>query len=260
MAGFRWFLAASALILGMGPLSSAWAADQPTVLITGASRGIGLELARQYAQRGWRVIATCRTPSRAEDLNAIATAHDNLQVEQLDVTDFRQVDALASKLRGQPIDVLLNNAGISGGSENQEFGNYNYPVYYDVHAVNVVGPLKMAEAFIDNVTASQQKKIINISSTQGSITQNFGGNAFYRSSKSALNMISSTLAIELKDQGVTVGIVSPGFVRTDFTSGLDLPMMITAPESAAAVIAVIDDYDFEDSGTFVRHTGKPAAW
>ena len=239
---------------------SAQASDSPTVLITGASRGIGLELARQYAERGWYVIATCRSPEKASELKALADKHENLVVEELDVTDFAEVDALAKKLGNQPIDVLLNNAGISGGSENQEFGSYNYPVYYDVHAVNVVGPLKMSEAFIEHVKASEQKKIINISSTQGSISSNFGGNAFYRSSKSALNMISSTLAIELKEEGVTVGIVSPGFVKTDFTKGLDLPMMITSPDSAASVIAVIDEYELEDSGTFIRHTGEPAPW
>ncbi len=248
------------LIAWIAPVNLAHAADSPTVLITGASRGIGLELARQYAERDWHVIATCRTPSSAEDLQAIAAAHDNVVIEELDVTDFAEIDALAEKLAGEPIDVLLNNAGISGGSENQQFGGYKYEVYDEVHAVNVVGPLKMAEAFIEHVRSSDQKKIINITSTQGSIARNFGGNVFYRSSKSSLNMVMNTLAIELKDQGITVGLVSPGFVRTDFTAGVDLPIMISPEESAASVISVIDDYDFEKSGMFIRHTGEEAAW
>jgi len=248
---------AVAILLG---IASGLASAEPTVLITGSSRGIGLELARQYADRGWNVIATCRTPAQASQLQAIAAAHDNLVIEELDVTDFAEVDGLAKKYAGTPVDLLLNNAGISGGSENQEFGDLQFDVYFDVHAVNVVGPLKMAEAFYDHVRSSEQKKIINITSTQGSIARNFGGNMFYRSSKSALNMVMNTLAIELKKQGITVGLVSPGFVKSDFTKGLDLPMMITTQESATAVISVIDGYGLEQSGSFIRHTGEAAAW
>ncbi len=251
------------LLLTVGSvLSSGASAEQaaPTVLITGANRGIGLELARGYAERGWNVIATARRPEAASELAAIRAAHANLVIERLDVTDFAQIDALAEKYRGRPIDVLLNNAGISGGSENQKFGALNYEVYNEVHAVNVLGPLKMAEAFYANVAASEQKKIINITSTQGSIAQTFGGNMFYRASKSALNMVMRTLAVEQKKKGITFGLVAPGFVKTDFTKGLDLPIMITPEESAAAVIKVIDEYDLAKSGTFVRHTGEEAPW
>ncbi len=236
------------------------AADAPTVLITGASRGIGLELARQYAARGWHVIATAREPTRAAALQEIAAAHERVQIEQLDVTDFATVDALAAKYRGKPIDILLNNAGISGNVDVQVFGKLDYAVYDQVHAVNVLGPLKMAEAFVDNVAASDQKKIISITSTQGSITQTNGGNLFYRSSKASLNMVMRTLSLELKKRGITVGLVSPGFVKTDFTRGIDLPIMITPEQSAAAVITVIDGYTLEQAGTFMRHTGQVAPW
>jgi NAD(P)-dependent dehydrogenase (short-subunit alcohol dehydrogenase family) len=239
---------------------TATAADAPTVLITGASRGIGLELARQYAERGWQVIATCRNPADARELQAIAGRHDNVAVEPLDVTDFATVDRLAARYRGRPIDVLLNNAGISGDGDAQELGKLRYDVYQEVHAVNVLGPLKMLEAFLENVAASDQKKVINITSTQGSITQTFGGNIFYRSSKSALNMVMRTLSLDLKKRGITVGLVSPGFVRTDFTKGLDLPMMITPQQSATAVIKVIDGYTLDKAGTFMRHTGEIAPW
>ena len=118
----------------------------------------------------------------------------------------------------------------------------------------------MSEAFIDNVAASEQKKIINITSGQGSITRNFGGQYFYRASKSALNMVMRTLSIELKKKGITVGLLSPGFVRTDFTKGLDFPMMISPEESAEAVVALIDNYTFDDTGTYVRNTGEPIPW
>lgn len=254
------FTGLAILLFGLLQTSTGVAADTPTVLITGASRGIGLELARQYAEQGWQVIATARTPKEATALMAIAKEHTNVTIEALDVTDYAQIDRLAAKYKGRPIDVLLNNAGISGGAEAGTFGQLKYDEYGKVHAVNVVGPLKMAEAFLPNVAASQQKKIISITSTQGSISRSTGGNYFYRSSKAALNMVMHSLAIDLKPQGITVGLVSPGFVRTDFTKGIDLPIMITAQQSATAVIKVIDGYDLARTGTFMRHTGEEAAW
>jgi NAD(P)-dependent dehydrogenase (short-subunit alcohol dehydrogenase family) len=236
------------------------AADAPTVLITGSSRGIGLEITRRYAEKGWRVIATCRKPDKATELQAVAAEYPDVTIDRLDVTDFEMIDALAEKYAGTPIDVLLNNAGISGGSENQVFGEFKYDVYDKVMAVNVLGPLRMSEAFIEHVAASEQKKIINITSGQGSITNTFGGQYFYRASKAALNMVMRTLSVELKKQGITVGLLSPGFVRTDFTKGLDFPFMITPEESAEAVVKLIDNYTIEDTGTFVRHTGEPFPW
>ena len=242
--------------------SAALSAEQPTVLITGTSRGIGLALTQQYAERGWNVIATARDPAGAPALQAIAKDHRNVVLEPLDVTSHAQIDALAAKYRGRPIDVLLNNAGISGGDDMGTFGHLDYAVYDRVHATNVLGPLKMAEAFLPNVAASQQKKIINISSTEGSLSlvKGRGGSYFYRSSKAALNMVMRSLAIDLRPQGITVGLVSPGFVKDDFTRGIDLPIMITPQQSAAAVIKVIDGYDLAKSGTFLRHTGEEAPW
>jgi NAD(P)-dependent dehydrogenase (short-subunit alcohol dehydrogenase family) len=234
--------------------------NRPTVLITGSSRGIGLEITRQYAMKGWNVIATCRTPSKATDLQAIADEYRNVTIEEHDVTDFPEIDALAEKYQDQPIDVLLNNAGISGDRDAQVFGEFQFDVYGQVMAVNVIGPLKIAEAFFDNVAASDQKKIINISSGQGSISRTFGGGFFYRASKASLNMVMRTLSVEVKKQGITVGLVSPGFVRTDFTKGLDFPMMITPEESGAAVVATIDGYGLDQTGTFVRHTGELQPW
>ncbi len=240
----------------------ALATEMPTVLITGTSRGIGVELARQYAERGWNVIATARNPGSAAALQDIAREHRNVRLEALDVTDHAAIDALAAKYRGQPIDVLLNNAGISGADEMGQFGHLNYAAYDKVHATNVIGPLKMAEAFLPNVAASQQKKIINITSTEGSIgsVKTRGGGYFYRSSKAALNMVMRSLSLDLKPQGITVGLVSPGFVKDDFTKGLDLPIMITPQQSASAVIKVIDGYDLSKTCSFIRHTGEGAPW
>jgi NAD(P)-dependent dehydrogenase (short-subunit alcohol dehydrogenase family) len=230
---------------------TAGAAESPTVLITGANRGIGLELARQYAERGWNVIATARQPSEAKELRAIAQTHSKLVIEELDVTNHPQIDALAAKYRDRPIDILNDNA---------KFGRMNYDAYYHVHAVNVVGPVKMAEAFLPSVAASSQKKIINITSGQGSIAKTWGCCYFYRSSKAALNMMMRNISLELKPKGITVGLISPGFVKTDFTPGLNLPMMITPQESATAVIKVIDGYDITKTGTFLEHDGKEWPW
>ncbi len=242
------------------PTAATLAADTPTVLITGSNRGIGLEIARQYAERGWTVIATARKPEAADDLKAIRAAHPNLVIKQLDVTDHARIDELAAEYRDKPIDILINNAGISGGHENAKFGEMNFDVYYQVHAVNVIGPTKMAEAFLPSITISEQKKIINITSGQGSIGETWGCCYFYRTSKSALNMMMRNISLELKKKGITVGLISPGFVKTDFTPGLDLPMMITPEESATKVIAVIDDYDLSKTGTFLGKDGQTWPW
>jgi NAD(P)-dependent dehydrogenase (short-subunit alcohol dehydrogenase family) len=238
---------------------------RPTVLITGASRGIGLELARAYAGRGWGVIATCRNPATAAELKAIAAGHANLVIERLDVTDFRQIDALAARYKAVPIDVLINNAGILGDNDRQKFGSFDYAAFDEVMAINVKGPTRMAEAFIDNVAASEQKKIINISSLVGSIGFTFGGQTFYRASKAALNMTMRNLSKELRRSAiparrdVIVGLINPGVVDTGFAKKVPIPM-ITAEVSATGVVRVIDGYTLETSGNFLDYTGKTLPW
>jgi NAD(P)-dependent dehydrogenase (short-subunit alcohol dehydrogenase family) len=255
--------AVTAFFLALTGLSSAPVLAEPSVLITGSNRGIGLELARVYAERGWTVIATCRSPSKADDLNAIAAEYDNVSVEELDLTDDGEITALAVKYQDQPLDILLNNAGIPGAGADQVFGNFNYDTYELVMAVNVHGPMKMAEAFISNVEASDQKKIINISSTQGSVAKTAGNRGmtyFYKSSKSALNMVSKILSIQLKSKGITVGLVSPGWVDTHFGGLPSMRGMITPRESAEAVIGVIDGLGLEQSGILMSHRNEVEPW
>ena len=252
--------ALGAFTLLSAPLS---AAAEPTVLITGSNRGIGFAMTQVYAERGATVIATARNPSDADELNALAAEFDTIKVEELDVTDDAEIAALAEKYRGQPIDILINNAGIPGPRDQQQFGNYDLAVFDQVMHVNVVGPLKVAEAFIEHVKASEQQKIINITSTQGSIAENApgrGNSYFYKASKTALNMVMNMLAMEMKPQGVTVGLISPGFVDTNFGGLPSMPIMISPEESARSVIAVIDDYDLEKSGRFFTHEGEEAPW
>ncbi len=239
---------------------------QPTVLITGASRGIGLAIARQFANQGWGVVATCRNPDTAADLQQLADGNSNVLIEQLDVTDFDEMDALATRYAGVPVDVLINNAGILGGNDRQKFGTFEYDAFNEVMAVNVIGPMRMTEKFLDNVAASEQKKIMNISSVVGSIKMTFPGQNFYRASKAALNMSMRTIAKELrfsKDpqlKQVIVGLIHPGVVATDFAKNVPIPM-ISPEESAAGVIAVIDTYtSVKQSGDFMSYTGSELPW
>lgn len=237
-----------------------------TVLVTGANRGIGLELARNYAERGWTVIATARKPEQADDLNAIAKANPKLSVERLDVLDQAQVDALAEKYQGQPIDVLLNNAAILGAKEPQMLGNYDMELFLRVMNTNVAGPLRMTQAFLENVAASDQKKIVAITSVQGSITLIRSDTIqFYNSSKSALNMNMRAVSAAVKDRGITVALISPGAVDTDMMrtalAGTNFPMRLLTPaDSAEAVINVIDQYGLDLSGTFMSHRGSKIPW
>ena len=164
--------------------------DKSTVLITGSNRGIGLSLAENYAEQGWNVIATCRNPDKAIDLISLRGKYDNVNIEQLDVTSQKQINALAEKYKGIPIDVLLNNAGILGDTKDQVFGALNEETFEQVFAVNTFAPLKVSEAFVEHVSLSEQKKIVSMTSGLGSmqITANQSYFYFYRMSKAALNM------------------------------------------------------------------------
>ncbi len=252
--------------IAAGPALAAGDALPYTVLITGANRGIGYELARQYAERGWTVIATARRPRESADLQQLAATRDNVRIEKLDVTSDRSVRALAARYAGTPIDVLINNAGILGDTTAQKYGTYDFDVYDEVADVNLKGPLRMTEAFMDNVAASRQKKIMNMSSAVGSIELTFGGQVFYRSSKAALNMAMRTLAKEVKRdpdpdrKALIFGMINPGIVDTAFAKNVPVPM-ITARESAEKVIAVIESYTPAMSGTFLDYNkGTKLPW
>jgi NAD(P)-dependent dehydrogenase (short-subunit alcohol dehydrogenase family) len=238
-----------------------------TVLVTGANRGIGLEMARNYAERGWTVIATARNPASATELNEIAAEYPGkVSVEKLDVTSQADVDALAAKYKGRPIDVLLNNAAWLGDPADQKFGSYDFDVFLGVMDTNVAGPLRMAQAFIDNVAASDQKKIVAITSVQGSITLIRSASIqFYNASKTALNMSMRALSAAVEDQGITVALISPGAVDTDMMAlalgGSNFQMRLLTPaQSAEAVINVIDQYGLDMNGTFLSHEGAKLPW
>ena len=238
-----------------------------TVMVTGANRGIGLQLASNYAKRGWTVIATARKPEKATELNALAAEYPNLSIEYLDLTDHKGIDKLAKKLKGVPIDVLLNNAAMLGDPADQDFGTFNYAEMQRVYEVNTVGTMKMSEAFYDNVLISNQKKIVAVTSLQGSIA---GARdpliPFYKMSKTAINMGMKNISRRVKSKKVTVVLISPGAVDTEMmNSALDHAgfkgnFLITPEESAEAVINIIDQYNFEMSATFMSHRGDVIPW
>lgn len=234
------------------------------ILITGANRGLGFEFTRQYAKLDTRIIATCRSPSKAAALQELAKNNSGIVIEKLDVTDLENIDELAEKYAGEPIDLLLNNAGIGGGAENQIFGKLNYPVFYEVMAVNVVGPIKMCEAFRKHVEASDLKKMVTVSSSQGSIAEvTMPMLYWYRSSKAAVNMQMVNLALQVRRKKVIVGLVTPGATATDFIPEpfrSRIPS-IRQPEIAAAdMIRNIDRFTLENSGTYFNYDGTVLPW
>lgn len=235
--------------------------QQTTVLITGASRGIGLEFARRYAERKWRVIATCRNPDTAEALQAVAAQHSNLVVEPMDVLDHAGIDALAARYATQPIDILLNNAGIGGGMENQLFGRLNYATFNEVMAVNAIGPMKVCEAFVKHVEASPLRKMMTVSSSQGSIGSVDAPRLYwYRASKSALNMLMVNLAFQLKSRGIIVGLVTPGATDTDFMKGLPKKMLRPVADAVTDMAREIDRFDLSMTGQFLDTKGQIISW
>lgn len=230
-----------------------------TVLITGSNRGLGLELATQYAADGWTVIATSRSPEDDEALQELAKRHTSVHIETLDVTDHTEIDVLAGKLRGTAIDVLINNAGIIGDLETQRLGTLDFSIADSIFATNTFGPLKMAEAFLDHVAASETKKIMNVSSEVASISLTSGNIYFYRASKTALNMLMRNFAKDTDDQGIIVGLLHPGLADTDMAAPFNMEK-VPVPESVNGLRSVIAWYTPETSGTFMQYTGEPMAW
>jgi NAD(P)-dependent dehydrogenase (short-subunit alcohol dehydrogenase family) len=225
----------------------------PTVLITGANRGIGLEFARQYAADGWRVLAACRKPAAATELKAVK---GDVQLHALDVREDEQIPALAMALAGESIDILINNAGVSGPRER--FGKTDTDAWLDVFHINSIAPVHMAEAFADHIERGAHKRIVNITSKMGSIADNTsGGSYIYRSSKAALNMVAKTLAVDLASRGIIVVVFHPGWVRTDMGGPGGL---ITAKESVSAMRSKIGTLHASDSGKFFNFDGRPLPW
>jgi NAD(P)-dependent dehydrogenase (short-subunit alcohol dehydrogenase family) len=250
------------VLLALASLPAARAAeDVPTVLVTGANRGIGLEFARQYAARGWRVIATARDPAAARELHALADARGSrVAIERLDVTSAGDVAALAARYRGQPIDVLVNNAGLTGDfrGKGQQLGSLDYAEGEAMMAVNAFGPLRVSEALYENVRRSRQKKIVAITALLGVHSfgyGNFDGAYWYKVTKAAMNAAMANLAREAARDGVVVALLTPGEVAVEKVKDPG-PEFIAPEVSIRGMIGVIDRLEPQDSGAIIRYNGN----
>src|SRR5579864_482915 len=262
------------LLFGMAVLAAATgataapaASTQPVALVTGANRGIGLALSTVLADKGWRVIATCRDPEHADDLRALAATHSAVSIDRLDVTDAAALDALAARYHGQAIDLLINNAGILGDPEAQLLGSFDQKTFASVLLVNAYAPLRVAQAFLDSVAASRQKKIVTVTSSAGSVglAGEAHDNYFYRMSKSASNMSMRLLQNDVRPRGILVALVSPGPVDTEMNrewrrGAAPTPALQSPLQSAAAVVRVIEQLTPQRALHAINYDGGELPW
>jgi NAD(P)-dependent dehydrogenase (short-subunit alcohol dehydrogenase family) len=221
-----------------------------TVLITGAARGLGLEFTKQYAAKGWKVHACSRTP------HGLKGVKGDIHHHQLDVTDHAAMKALAKLLAGEAIDVLICNAGVAG-REATALGSIDPAAWRQTFEVNALAPLIMAEAFVEHVARSKERKLVAITSQLGSITQNNGGWYAYRASKTALNMHWKNLSKDLAGRNVICVVLHPGWVQTDM-GGAGAPLSID--QSVPAMVKVIDGLKPSQNGHFISYDGTGIDW
>jgi NAD(P)-dependent dehydrogenase (short-subunit alcohol dehydrogenase family) len=238
-------------------------ATQPTVLITGSNRGIGLEFVRQLSALDWRVIATTRRPEAADDLQALAADDQDILVEYLDVTDHEGIDALANRYADQPIDILLLNAamGPTPKTAGARLAKLDFDVARQSFEVNSIGPMKVAQAFMPNVEASERKLVLAMSSDSGSFVAGSQMAALYhyKASKAALNMYFHTLHFETRRKGVTAVMLHPGLVGTNAALAR-FPGALTPEDSVGQLLDVIEGLTTDDNGRFVDYQGNTMPW
>jgi NAD(P)-dependent dehydrogenase (short-subunit alcohol dehydrogenase family) len=267
------------LIAAFSLLAAPAIAGAETVLITGANSGLGLEFTKQYAAKGWTVIATHRRREVPETLAEVVAKYPKVRVETLDVTNLEQTKALAAKLTDVPIDVLVNNAGVyndrsgcasgddacPGSYQTQSFGQMDFALLDTIMDVNIKGPLIVSQTFYPNVKASTLKKIVAISSSNGTITGElpnpWPGAMFYRMSKAALNREMQIVASSVKPDGVTVVILNPGPTLTEHQEFLrGNPIMLEMSFTVENMINTIAKTTLAETGQFWRYDGVPEKW
>ncbi len=235
----------------------------PTVFVTGANRGLGYEHVKQYAEKGWKVIACARNPEQAKELKELQKEHGkNFIIEQLEVVDHNRIEELAEKYSDEAIDILINNAGttgpmgVPGAMGYQKIDSMDYQIWRDILEVNLLSPFKIATAFHKHVARSDKKILIMMSSDLGSVEQNnFGGFYSYRASKSALNIISKGMSVDWND--VTVIALAPGWCKT-YLGGDEAE--IEPAESVEQQQEMFEGIAAKDSGKFLDRFGKEVAW
>ena len=267
------------LIVASSLVAAPAIAGAETVLITGANSGLGLEFAKQYADKGWTVIATHRRREVPQTLAELVAKYPKVRVESLDVTDVEQAKTLATKLKDVAIDILVNNAGVyndrsgcasgddacRGSYETQSFGQMDFALLDTIMDVNIKGPLIVSQTFYPNVKASTLKKIVAISSSNGTITGElpnpWPGAMFYRTSKAALNREMQIVASSVKPDGVTVVILNPGPTLTEHQEFLrGNPIMLEMSFTVENMINTIAKTTLAETGQFWRYDGVPEKW
>lgn len=263
----------------LGTVAAPLTARAATVMITGANSGIGLEFAKQYAEQGWTVIATHRRSMPPKSLTDLAMKFPKVRIESLDVTNVDQARQLAAKLAGVPIDVLINNAGVyndrakcagddegcPGDYSGESLGSFNYSLLDTIMAVNIKGPLVVSEAFYKNLLAGGQKKLIAISSSNGTLTGEAHprkGAMYYRMSKAALNREMQVVAAETQKDGVTVVMFNPGPTLTEHQAYLEgkYEGMLKTSFTVENMIHTIAKVTLADTGRFLRYDGVTEPW
>jgi NAD(P)-dependent dehydrogenase (short-subunit alcohol dehydrogenase family) len=230
-----------------------------SILITGSNRGLGLEWAEQYAEAGWRVYATCRHPEEADALHLLEAAYRNLSVHRLDVTRPEEITALAEELKGQYIDVLLNNAGVYFEKFlDEDLGNIDYGHWEETFRVNSLGPMRVSAAFTEHVAHSQRRLIVTITSHMGSIAEiGIPGSYAYRSSKAALNAAMKGLSAALQPRGIGVLLLHPGWVQTRMGGP---GALYSTNTSVTGMRKLVEGFRLEDTGHFYRFDGSTIPW
>ncbi len=231
----------------------------PTVLITGANRGIGLEFVKQYGSDQWRVIACCRNPQKADALQSLVKINPTIQIEALDVSLDQNISDLAHKLKDIPLDLLVNNAGISErGDLRRNIGTMVSETWMETFRVNAVAPIMVTQAFLPHLKQGQVKKVAMISSIRGSL-ENTGndGTMAYRSSKAALNMAMRSASFTLKSEGIVFVSLHPGWVKTDMGGNA---ASLTPQQSVMAMRHTIAELGYEKSGQFLNYDGTSLPW
>ena len=228
-----------------------------TYFITGCNRGLGLEMAQQLVQRGERVIATCRDIAIASDLTELALRSQGLSLIEMNMASLESMTEAVALLNEETIDVFINNAGIYG-PRDANFGNVTGDAMALVLHVNAIAPLQLTQLLIPRLRTGKGKKLAFVSSKMGSIADNGrGGSYIYRCSKTALNSVVKTLAVDLAEEGFIAAALHPGWVRTDMGGPNGL---IDAEESVRGMLQVIDALTPATTGEFINYNGAAIPW
>ncbi|WP_426416321.1 SDR family oxidoreductase [Aestuariirhabdus sp. LZHN29] len=228
-----------------------------TVMITGCSRGLGLEAAKQYLADDWKVYASCREPDSCPELQALARDYHQLHLLDLDIANNDSIDSAVRQLHGQPLDLLIQNAGVYGpGASRLE--TVEVEPWIDTLRINSIAPLMVVQRVLDNLRMGYDPTVVLLTSKMGSMTDNLsGGSYIYRSSKAALNSVGKSLAEDLRGEGIKVLLMHPGWVKTDMGGPNALIDAATSVRSMRQVIAATT---LTESGSYLNYDGDPIPW